>query len=101
MTEIIVQAGVGFLVIIIGILNMKGNISLLHSYHRKRVKEEDVLPFGRIVGLGAIIIGCTIIAASIAGLFYENITNIILIAGFIPGIGLVVYAMFKYNKGVF
>ena len=101
MTEIIMQAGVGLLVIIIGILNMKGNISLLHSYHTKRVKEEDVLPFGRKVGLGAIIMGCTMIAAAIAELFFENITNIILIAGFIPGIGLIVYAMFKYNKGIF
>ena len=24
---------------------MKGNISLLHSYHRKRVKKEDIIPF--------------------------------------------------------
>lgn len=101
MTEIVIQICVGLLVVVVGILNMKGNISLLHSYHRKRVKEEDILPFGRIVGIGTIITGCTIVAAGIAGLFFENIVNIILISGFVPGLGLIVYAMLKYNKGIF
>ena len=101
MTEIVIQICVGLLVVVVGILNMKGNISLLHSYHRKRVKEEDILPFGRIVGIGTIITGSTIVAAGIAGLFFENIVNIILISGFVPGIGLIVYAMLKYNKGIF
>ena len=101
MYEIITQAAVGLVLIIIGILNIKGNISLLHSYHRKRVKEEDVVPFGRKIGIGTIIIGCTVIAAGISGLFFENITNIILIAGFIPGFIFIIYALLKYNKGIF
>ena len=101
MSEIIMQSVAGLVIIIVGILNIKGNISLLHSYHRKRVKEEDVLPFGRKIGIGVIIIGCTIIAAAVAELFVDNITNIILIAGFIPGFIFIIYAMMKYNKGIF
>ena len=44
MTEFIVQAVVGVVIIVIGILNIKGNITMLHSYHRKKVKEEDIIP---------------------------------------------------------
>ena len=101
MTETIMQTIAGLVIIVLGILNMKGNISLLHSYHRKRVKEEDIRPFGRIIGIGTIIVGITIIAAGVAGLFFENITNIVLIAGFAPGFGLILFALFKYNKGIF
>ena len=32
---------VGVICIVLGISNMKGNISSLHSYHRNRVSEED------------------------------------------------------------
>ena len=84
----------GIIIIIIGIMNMKGNISTLHSYHRKRVKEEDRLPFARLVGLGTIIIGGCLIVSSFLG---ETILIIGLIIGLIP----IVYAMFKYNKGIF
>jgi hypothetical protein len=36
MTEFIVQAVLGIVIIAIGILNIKGNITMLHSYHRKK-----------------------------------------------------------------
>ncbi len=84
----------GVIIIIIGIMNMKGNISTLHSYHRNRVSEEDRLPFGRIVGLGTIIIGVSLILSSFLG---ESVVIIGLILGLIP----IVYGMFKYNKGIF
>ena len=42
MGELILQIIIGLSLIILGIINMKGNISMLHSYHRKRVKKEDV-----------------------------------------------------------
>ena len=45
MFEFIIQIVIGTIFIAIGISNMKGNISLLHSYHRKRVKEEDIISF--------------------------------------------------------
>ena len=45
MGEFIIQIIIGIALIIVGIFNTKGNILLLHSYHRKRVKEEDRIPF--------------------------------------------------------
>ena len=101
MTEAIMELAVGAFIIVLGILNAKGNISMLHSYHRKRVKEEDVIPFGRKIGAGVIIIGLTIIAAAITDLLSLNIANIALIVGFVPGFILIAYAMMKYNKGIF
>ena len=65
MEEFIIQIIIGLVLIIIGIFNMQGNISLLHSYHRKRVKKEDIIPFGKKVGIGNIVIGITIIIAGV------------------------------------
>ena len=101
MAEVIVQIAIGVFLFVVGILNTKGNISMLHSYHRKRVKEEDVIPFGKKIGAGSIIMGLTIIAAGITDLLSLNIANIVLVVGFIPGIVLIAYAMMKYNKGIF
>ncbi len=100
---------IGVIFIIIGIFNRKGNISLLHSYHRKRVSEEDKLPLGKLVGLGMLIIGVSFIIVSVLG-FIENATqnnlffiikNIILFVGLILGLGINLYAINKYNKGIF
>ena len=101
MSETILSIAIGILIIVLGVLNMKGNTKLLHSYHTKRVKEEDRLPFGRKIGAGAIIIGCAIAISSVAQLFIPGIANIIMIIGFIPGVILILYALFKYNKGIF
>ena len=101
MTEFIVQVVIGFFIVVVGVLNTKGHISLLHSYHRKRVKEEDVLPFGKTIGFGTIIVGFTVIVAGISELFFSGITNIILVVGFVPGFIVIVYALLKYNKGIF
>ena len=109
MLDVITYLIIGIFCIIIGIFNRKGNISLLHSYHRKRVKEEDIIPFGKLVGLGTIIIGCGV---SLAGIiivlnqFTGNeifliVGNILLVVGFIVGISISFYAMIKYNKGIF
>ena len=100
---------VGVMCVAIGISNMKGNISMLHSYHRKRVTEEDRIPFGRTVGIGMIIIGISIIIQSglfIANLYTENkifllIGNIVLVVGLPAGLIISFYAMIKYNKGIF
>ena len=102
MSNLIVQIIIGLIIIIIGILNIKGNISLLHSDHRKRVKKEDIKPFGKKVGIGSIIIGITEILASIFTYFnYINISNIILCIGLLIGFIIIFSAMIKYNKGIF
>ncbi len=100
---------VGVVCVILGISNMCGNISSLHSYHRHRVSEEDRIPFGKKVGLGTIVCGGAIMVFSILSvisLYTEKqifilLGTVILIAGFVFGFGLSLYAMIKYNKGIF
>ncbi len=106
---VIVTAAVGIICIVLGIINSKGDISSLHSYHRSRVKEEDVLPFGRMIGLGTIIIGATIVvysgfllAAELFGtIAFANVGIIIMAIGIIAGLVITFYAMKKYNGGIF
>ena len=102
MTEVITMLVVGLVLIVMGISNMKGNISTLHSYHRKRVKEEDIPAFGKLIGLGTILLGLVfIIYGMLTLLVSSKICTIILIVGPVPGIIIIFYALFKYNKGVF
>jgi len=109
MNEVIVPAVLGLFIIYIGISNMKGNISTLHSYHRKRVKEEDILPFGRMVGKGTIICGAslllyagfTFVTAKTQIALYTVIASVFIVIGLAVGLGLNFWAMFKYNKGIF
>ena len=99
----------GVVCIVIGISNRKGNITMLHSYHRKNVSEEDRIPFGKLVGLGTIIIGITLIIFGALKYLSEMLNNDIfsmivtfaLVAGLVSGLGFSFYAMKKYNNGIF
>ena len=100
---------VGVVCIVLGVSNMRGNISTLHSYHRHRVSEEDRIPFGKQVGLGTIVIGVGIIIFSVLStvtLYTENnifilIGTAVLIVGIVAGLIISFKAMIKYNKGIF
>ena len=99
----------GVVCIVLGISNMRGNISTLHSYHRHRVSEEDRIPFGKQVGLGTMVIGVGIIIFSVLStvtLYTENnifilIGTAVLIVGIVAGLIISFKAMIKYNKGIF
>jgi len=102
-------SGLGILVSILGIINMTGNISSLHWYHRQRVTEENRKPFGKLVGLGTLIIGLSMIVFGILFLIFEQtqlqafvvIGVIELIVSIIVGMFVSFYAMKKYNGGIF
>jgi len=109
MTASIVTLLVGLICIILGISNMRGNISSLHSYHTHRVSEEDRIPFGKQVGLGTIIIGIGILALSVLSavtLYTENesftlVGTGLLLVCIIVGLVITFKAMIRYNKGIF
>ena len=109
MASNIVAFLVGVVCIVLGISNMRGNISSIHSYHRSRVSEEDRIPFGKQVGLGTIIVGIGIIVFSVLSsvtLYTENdifilVGTAVLIIGIILGLVISFCAMIKYNKGIF
>lgn len=107
--EYVVTALFGILCLVIGALNRKGNISMLHSYHRKRVSEEDRIPFGKLVGLGMFIIGGAMLVSSLLSYLsatqqnslYLTASYIVIAVGLVLGTGISFYAMIKYNKGIF
>ena len=109
MASNIVAFLVGVVCIVLGISNMRGNISSIHSYHRSRVSEEDRIPFGKQVGLGTIIVGIGIIVFSVLSsvtLYTENdifilVGTAVLIIGIILGLVISFCAMIKYNKVIF
>ena len=104
-TMLVTELAVAAIIIVMGIINLKGNISTLHSYHRARVKDEDVKPFDRLMGIGTIIIGVGIIINSIAnyigGKIIVLIGTAILFLSIAIGIVICFYALKKYNKGIF
>ena len=109
MIEFITTLGLGLLVLVLGIINMKGNISTLHWYHRHRVSDENKKPFGRLVGLGTLIIGLALIVFAFLLLLSEQtscevlviIGTAELIVNIVVGIFISFYAMIKYNGGIF
>jgi len=109
MSGLIVSFLVGIVCIILGISNMRGNISSIHSYHRNRVPEEDRVPFGKQVGLGTIIIGIgTVVFGSLSAITIYTKKDIftlagaaILIVSIAAGLTLSFRAMIKYNGGIF
>ena len=109
MAVFIAVSGLGIMIFILGIINMTGNISSLHWYHRQRVTEENRKPFGKLVGLGTLIIGLSMLVFGILFLIFEQtqlqafvvIGVIELIVSIIVGMIVSFYAMKKYNGGIF
>ena len=109
MENIIAPAIVGLAILVMGIFNMCGYISTLKKHHRHRVTEADRKPFGRLVGLGTIHIGAGMLIFSLLTFCADKTGNLVfttvgvglLIAAVVAGIVLNVYAMIKYNHGIF
>ena len=91
----------GLFISAIGFVNIKGNISTIHSYNRRKVKEEDVPKYGKAVGTGTLIMGISLVLAFVASFWSELLIAIIVMPAFIVGIGFILYGQFKYNKGIF
>ena len=109
MPAFVVTFLVGVVCVILGMKNRKGDISSLHSYHRRRVSEEDRIPFGKQVGLGTILVGVGVMVFSVMSaitLYTEQEIFILIgtgamIAGLVVGMAICFRAMIRYNKGIF
>jgi hypothetical protein len=109
MAGVITTIIIGIIVCFLAIRNMNGDISTLHSYHRNNVKEEDVKPFGKLVGIGTLLCGVSVIIFSaLQGVslltgqdIYVIIGTFLLFGLLTAGLVITVIAMKKYNGGVF
>ena len=91
----------GLLLSVIGIENMTGNIGSIHSYNRRKIKEEDIPKYGKAVGAGTLIMGAALVIAFIAAFWKEELVAFILLPAVVVGLALILYAQFKYNRGIF
>ena len=100
---------IGIVCIIVGVYNMRGNISSIHWYHRHRISQENIIPFGKLTGLGTIISGVSIVVFSMFLILHEltKLESLLIVGALTVVIGLVfgmvicIYAIIKYNKGLF
>lgn len=91
----------GICISVLGIVNIRGNISTIHSYNRRKVKEEDVPKYGKAVGTGTLIMGISLVLAYIAAFWNESMMPYIVFSAVIIGLAFILYGQIKYNHGIF
>ena len=92
---------VGIFISVIGIINIRVDISPVHWYNRRKVRQEDVPKYGKAVGTGSLIIGIAIIIAYVVSFWSETAITFIILPAFVVGLGFILYGQIKYNRGIF
>ena len=90
----------GIFVSVLGIVNIRGNISTIHFYNRRKVREEDVPKYGKAVGAGTLIIGISLALAYAATYWNKAAIPYIVITSVIVGLAFILYGQIKYNHGI-
>ena len=92
----------GICITILGIFNLKGNISSIHWYNRLKITEKNRKKYGKSMGIGSLIIGiCMTITAILQMIFYNENIWYITVLGIVIGLIFMIYGQIKYNKGIF
>ena len=99
---IIVELAVGLLCVVLGlVIWIKKKVSLVHTYHYKNVKQEDLPAYSRLLGIGLILIGVGIGVTGLLNLFESAFWWIPMAAGFVAGFIVMSIAQKKYNGSWF
>ena len=91
----------GIFISTLGIVNIKGNISTIHSYNRTKVTDEDVPKYGRAVGTGTLVIGVSLVLSYLITFWNEAAIDYIVLPATIIGLAFILYGQIKYNHGIF
>lgn len=91
----------GIFLSVIGIVNISGNVSTIHAYNRRNVKEEDIPKYGKAVGTGTLIIGISLAFAYFITLWNEAVTDAVVLPAIVIGLAFILYGQIKYNHGIF
>ena len=91
----------GICITVLGIFNLKGNISSIHWYNRLKITEENRKKYGKSMGIGSLIIGiCMTITAILQMIFYNENIWYITVIGIVIGLIFMIYGQIKYNRGI-
>lgn len=88
---------IGCLLVLLGIFNMRGNISSIHWYQRRKVTKENQPAYCRCRGIGTALCGIAVII----GVAFPDARGVLFSILLCAGLLLMVFAQFKYNKGLF
>ncbi len=83
-------------------IKIKQRVTLIHDYHWKNVKEQDIKPYTSLMGIGQYTIGIGCLISGVLGLFLSSIVIILpLFLGIAIGFIIMYKAQKKYNSGMF
>lgn len=85
----------------LGTVNIKENISTIHSYNRRKVKEEDVPKYGKAVGTGTLVIGVSLMLSYLVTFWNTDAIDYIVLPALVIGLAFILYGQIKYNHGIF
>ncbi len=98
----VIEFAVGFLCVVLGLLLWKKQkVHLIHEYHYKKVKQENIPAYTRLMGIGLILIGAGICVTGLLNLFECSLWWIPLLIGFVAGLLVFNKAQKKYNGSWF
>ena len=98
---VIIDFAVGLACIILGLLLWrKQKISVLHSYHYKNVRQEDIPAYTRLMGIGILLIGAGICLTGVLNIVHSKAWWIPLVGGLVVGLIILYKAQKKYNGSV-
>ena len=63
--DYIPMLALGAIFLVLGCFNIKGNISSIHWYNRRKVLPEDVPAYGKAMGTGTVIMGAALMLTAI------------------------------------
>ena len=97
-----IEYATGIACIVLGtMIWKKRKISLIHDYHYRNVKQEDLSAFARSIGIGIILIGAGIGITGTLDLLGSSFWWAPMLAGFVFGSVVIFRALKKYNGSVF
>ena len=103
MFELLLMSVIGCIFLILGWrIWKKQQITLIHSYHYKKVSESDKKDYTEQIGKGIIVIGIGMLISGILD-FATNSPYVWIpfAIGFIWGFSIIILAQKKYNRGIF
>ncbi len=97
----VLELAVGGLCAALGLLLwLKRKLSILHDYHYRNVKQEDIPAYTRQVGVGLLLLGAGILVTGFFHLACSPHWWIPLALGFVLGLSLIFAAQKTYNGSV-
>ncbi len=77
-------------------------MEIVHPYNRRRITEENRKPYGRAIGTGTAGIGASLVLSAALDLILNNeLVYFGILIGIALGLAFILFAQFKYNKGIF